>query len=318
MTEKRPVPLILTGPTGIGKTDVAVELALRHSYELISADSMQVYQGMEIGTAQPTRKELRGVPIHGCGIVGPNEPFSAQRFIEFCSEAHAKVAAAGRIPLYVGGTGMYLRALRWGLFKETGNSSDKVTAGASACRKMLQDEMEKHGPETMHARLVVIDPEYAGRIGVRDAIRIVRALEVHELTGRTMTELQSQWHEPEARFEHRLVILNCPREVLVTRIERRVEAMLEAGWIEEVRKLLASGLDVQTHAFKALGYREITAFLSGEFGLEKLREKIKAKTRQFAKRQLTWFRGEKGGNWVNYGGVSLEEAIAGVEKNVES
>lgn len=317
MSADEPVSLILTGPTGIGKTGVAVELALRHGYELISADSMQVYRGMEIGTAQPTTEELKGIRIHGCGMIAPDEPFSAQRFVEFCESAHRNVLAANRKPLYVGGTGLYLRALRWGLLKDGDEVADKESAGESSLRQELNSAFEVAGGEVMYERLRQIDPDYAAKIGVRDRVRIVRALEVFHLTGKTMSSLQEQWREPVARFPHRLVVLDCPRDVLVRRIESRVDEMLEHGWIDEVRVLLNSGYSPSLHPFKALGYQEIVKHLEGKLGLSELRVRIKAVTRQFSKRQMTWFRKEREASWINYNGVTKDDAVTKVEKILE-
>lgn len=296
----KPPILILAGPTGAGKTQLAVWLAQRLPYELVSADSMQVYRGMEIGTAQPTEEELRGVPVHATGILEPDERFDVARFLEICDRAHADIEARGKTPLYVGGTGLYLRALRWGLFDQP-EIPRKV-------RRELEEELEREGTEAMHARLAERDPELAGRISERDRIRIVRGLEVALATGRPLSDWQRQWERREPRFPHRLVILTCPREVLVARIERRTRAMLEAGWIEEVERLLERGYSPELHAFKALGYREIVDHLRGRLSRDELEEQIMIQTRRFAKRQMTWFRSETAAQWIEYDGEHIEQA----------
>ncbi|MBI1784539.1 tRNA (adenosine(37)-N6)-dimethylallyltransferase MiaA [Candidatus Sumerlaeota bacterium] len=310
-----PTSLILTGPTGIGKTEIAVKLALRRGFELISADSMQVYRGMEIGTAQPTREELKGVPYHCSGIIRPGEIFSAKRFIELSDQARREILARGRQPLYVGGTGMYLRALRWGMFDSTPDLACEEEG--EDLRARLNRELEEFGSQELHSRLTKVDPAAAERIAPRDGVRIVRALEVALSTGKTLSSLQTQWRELKPRFPHVLVILTSPRQVLVRRIERRVEAMFDSGWVEEVNRLLADGCSPQMHAFKALGYREIAAHLEGRCSESETREKIKAGTRQFSKRQMTWFRREIGARWVQFDGRDPDEAVGQIEKILE-
>ena len=283
--------MILTGPTGIGKTRLALELASREAAEIISADSMQVYRGMPIGTAQPDAGQRARARFHLCGVVDPAEAFNVQRFIELAGAAHAEIEARGARALYVGGTGMYLRALRFGLFDD--DASD------DAVRAELQEELAHEGAAALHARLAAQDPASAARIPPADAVRIVRALEVLRLTGRPIVELQSQWAEPIPRFPHVLAVLNIARETLRARIALRTDAMLNEGWIEEVEALLAGGLPPEQHCFKALGYREIISYLNGGMTKEALRERIVTVTMQFAKRQLTWFRREPGAVWID-------------------
>lgn len=301
--------LIVAGPTGIGKTEVSVRLAERHPYELISADSMQIYRGMEIGTAQPTRAELRGQPIHGCGVLQPDEYFSVKRFLDLSAAAHAHIVPRGKTPLYVGGTGMYLRALRWGLFEQP--------EVPRALREHLKQRVKTEGTAALYERLREIDPELSARIPPTDTVRILRGLEVAETMGQSLFTLQKEWEREQPRFDHVLVILTCPRPVLIERIERRVDAMLEAGWVDEVRALIEAGYSPSLHCFKALGYREIVRHVNAEISYETMREQIKAKTRQFAKRQMTWFRKEKLAHWVEFGGREPEEAVKKLENLLE-
>ena len=302
----RPLALILAGPTSVGKTQLAIALARRHPFELISADSMQVYRGFEIGSSQPSPEELGRVRIHACGVLEPDEPFSVKRFLDLGGEAHQSIVARGHVPLYIGGTGLYLRALRWGIFDQPEIDPE--------VRTNLLAEVEKLGAPALHDRLSSLDPVLAERIGKRDAVRIVRALEVVQTLGRPLSELQTEWTDKKARFPHRLVVLNCPRTVLVQRIERRVDAMLDAGWVHEVRRLLDAGFTTRLHSFKALGYREIASHLRGDLTETQLRERIKAATRRFAKRQLTWLRKEHDAQWIQYDGTSMEPALLSVEK----
>ena len=305
----QPPALILTGPTGIGKTSLAVRLGRRFPLEIISADSMQVYRGLEIGTAQPTPAEKAQARFHVCGMLAPEEPFSAARFLQACDAAHADILARGRQPLYVGGTGLYLRALRWGLFAD-GPRDDAV-------RTELENQYETLGAPAMHRRLAQADPQAAARIEPADRIRVVRALEVHALTGQPISRLQSQWRRPHARFPHVMVVLSAPRHAVRRRISERVDAMLAEGWIDEVRALLDGGCPPGLHCFKALGYREILAHLRGEIDRTQLRELIVTHTHQFAKRQTIWLRRERPAIWLPL--ESPEDAHVGpfIEKLLE-
>jgi tRNA dimethylallyltransferase len=306
---RRPV-LILAGPTGVGKTELAVRWAQRGRRELISADSMQVYRGMEIGTGQPTPAELRGVPLHGCGMLRPDEAFDVQQFVEMTARLHHEILERNAEPAYVGGTGMYLRALRWGLVE--------LPEVEPSIRAELEAEWQHKGGAALHARLASLDPDISARIACTDRVRIIRALEVIRATGRRFSELQRQWDAPLPRFGHVLVVLMCPRAQLVRRIERRVDAMLDAGWIREVESLREAGYPATLHAFKALGYREIFQYLDGSMSEGEMREAIKARTRQFARRQMTWFRKERDARWIEFDGERFEEALEALEKVLES
>lgn len=312
-----PLPaLLLTGPTAAGKTALAVELARRLPFDLVSADSMQVYRGMEIGTGQPTREELAGMPIRLCGERDPRESFDAKTFVDACDAARAEIARGGRTPLFVGGTGMYLRALRFGLFEEPDARPDAGETRGEA-RARLEAEIARSGPEALHARLTALDARTAAAIAPRDAVRIVRALEIVERTGAPLAPLRSQWEAPVARFPHVLVVLTRPRASLAERIARRAEAMWRAGWADEVRALLAAGIAPDSHAFKAIGYREIAEHLAGRASESETLERVKTATRRFAKRQLVWFRKEPGATWIDLDETGEEEAIARIEKSLE-
>ncbi len=309
--------LILAGPTGAGKTELAVRLAERRGtaqagrtrLELISADSMQMYRGMAIGTGQPTAKELGSVAVHACGLIDPDEPFDVQRFLKLTGNIHDDVVSRKGTPLYVGGTGMYLRALRWGLVE--------LPEIPPEIRERLEARWAGGEKAALFGELEARDPELAAKIPKTDRIRVIRGLEVHEATGLRLSELQSQWDAPKARFDHRLVVLHCPREILHQRIEQRVDAMFDQGWVAEAEALLKAGYPESLHAFKAIGYREIFAHLRGDHSEAETRNLIKSRTRQFAKRQLTWFRREMDAAWIEYHDQGPLEALGALEKILE-
>lgn len=290
--------LLLSGPTAVGKTALAVELAGRFGCEIISADSMQVYRGMEIGTAQPTGEERSRANFHLCGVRDPADPFSVAEWLKLCDAAHRDIVSRGKTPLYVGGTGMYLRALRWGLFDMSPPEPQTSAVHPADIRRQLESELSALGPAALHERLKHIDPEAVSRISPNDSIRIVRALEVHALTGRPIGEFQNQWDAPRPRFPHVLVTLVAGRSRLRQRIARRTDEMLRAGWIDETRTLLECGIPKTQHCFKALGYREIIENLEGRLSPGELRGSIVTRTGQFSKRQMIWLRRERPALWL--------------------
>lgn len=306
----RPEALILAGPTASGKTAVAVALAQRFALEIVCADSMQIYSGMGIGTAQPTPEEQTRARFHVFGSQPPQHAFDVQQFLDACDQAHREILARGRTPLYVGGTGMYLRALRWGLGPDAGRDD--------AFRGQLQREAEEQGWPALHRRLAKQDPEAAARILPNDHIRITRALEVLHTTGRRFSAWTQEWETRQARFPHRLLVLCGPRHWLRERIARRTRQMLEEGWIEEVRALLSSGITPDHHCFKALGYREIAEYIeSGDKqsdGRETLESTIVTRTAQFARRQMIWLRSEIPATWIATAGDGVSQPLGTLEK----
>ncbi|MCE5228434.1 tRNA (adenosine(37)-N6)-dimethylallyltransferase MiaA [bacterium] len=312
-----PPTLLLAGPTAVGKTGLAVALAERFGLEIISADSMQVYRGMEIGTAQPTPEEAARARFHLCGVRDPAEPFSVREWLGLCDAAHADILSRGKLPLYVGGTGMYLRALRWGMFDldepTSGNRQSPIDTRQSVHRTQLEAELASIGPQALHERLAQVDPDAARRISPSDAVRIVRALEVHAMTGRPISRLQDQWESPRPRFPHVLIALVAERGALRERIARRTDEMLAAGWIDEARALLERGIPPTRHCFKALGYREIVEHLDGRLGLDRLRDLIVTRTGQFSKRQMIWLRRERPALWIEIDFADPGRAFGRVE-----
>jgi tRNA dimethylallyltransferase len=276
----------LTGVTAAGKTDLALALAEHVPLEIVSMDSAMVYRGLDIGTAKPTRAERAAVPHHLIDIVDPTEAYSAGRFARDAVAALRGIAGRGRLPLIVGGSLLYLKALRHG-FAELPDADARV-------RTQLDEEAAAQGWPALHARLAVVDPAAAARIAPNDRQRIQRALEVHALTGRALSELQLT--QPIAPDIDVLVVALVPpdRAALAARIERRFDAMVEAGFVEEVRALRARGnLSLGMPALRAVGYRQLWQYLDGMDSWEHARGRAIYATRQFAKRQLTWLRSEE-------------------------
>lgn len=281
---------ILTGPTASGKTSLSIRLAKAHHCEIICMDSMQIYKGMDIGTAKPTAAEMDGIPHHMLDVVAPTESFSVAEYQQRAEAVVDDIFARGKQPLFVGGTGLYLRALR-----------HPMAMGQVSGDQALRDELEAiadtpGGKERLHAELEAVDPVTAARLHLNDVRRVVRALEVYRLTG---TPFSQQPHvEEEPPFHYRVATLNMDRAILYDRIEQRVDIMLRDGLIEEVRALLASGVPEDAQAVKGLGYKEIIPFLKGEWSLDKAVYELKKGTRHYAKRQLTWMRREEDVLWV--------------------
>ncbi|MBC03238.1 MAG: tRNA (adenosine(37)-N6)-dimethylallyltransferase MiaA [Phycisphaerae bacterium] len=273
--------LLLLGPTAGGKTAVAVELARRWpgGGECIIADSMQVYEGMVIGTAQPTSEEQAGIPHHLCGTVDPGgSPFTVKDWLEAARIAASEIRGRGRLPILVGGTNLYARSWLEGVFE--GPPRDQA----------LRDRLEGEALPELVRMLRDVDPEAAERIHPNDRRRMIRAIEVHASTGRPLSAQQSQWGAViEGRQEVRVVVLDWPTEILNQRINARVRAMMESGFLEEVRRLAEEGA-LGPQAIEAVGYRELLEHASGGLGLDAAVERIKIRTRRYGKQQRTWLR----------------------------
>ena len=281
---EKPPAILLMGPTASGKTGVAVELARRFPIELVSVDSVQIYRHMDIGTAKPERATLRRAPHHLIDILDPTDRYSAGRFCEDANQVLAEIHARGRIPLLVGGTMLYFKALREGL--------SRLPAADASIRLVIDSMAEESGWPALHAELERVDPLTAARLQPNDAQRIQRALEVYYLSGQTLSELIE--HERRSGAPYRMIpvaLLPDQRSRLHERIARRFELMLELGLIGEVRRLRERfDLNPSLPSMRAVGYRQVWQYLDGEFGLATLREQAVAATRQLAKRQLTWLR----------------------------
>ena len=272
----------LTGPTASGKSAVAMELADRIQAEIISLDSMTIYRGMDIGTAKPTASERQRIPHHLIDIADPHEEFSVAEFVARAAKVAAEIVDRGRSPLFVGGTGLYLRSLLRGL--SSGPDADWPF------RKQLELESAERGPLWLHSQLAECDPVTAARLSPNDRRRIIRALEVFHLSGSPISA--SQHHAPRPSSERPVVVLwlDPPRPWLCERINRRVDEMIDHGWLLETQTLLSYQPAPSRTALQALGYRELIAVLRNEIPLAAAVGQIKTSTRQFAKRQKTWFR----------------------------
>ncbi len=284
-----PVACIM-GPTASGKTELAVALVERLPFEIVSVDSAMIYRGMDIGTAKPDAAVLARAPHRLIDILDPAETYSAARFRADCLAEMEQIRAKGRLPLLVGGTGLYFRALAEGLAELPGADP--------GLRAELAERLAQVGPAGLHAELARVDPESAARIHPNDPQRLQRALEVHRLTGEPL----SAWHARQvaAAVPLRRLVLAPSRERLAARIEQRFDAMLAAGFVDEVRALRARGdLHAELPSMRAVGYRQAWQFLDGELDEAAFRERAIAATRQYAKRQLTWFRREPAARWVD-------------------
>jgi tRNA dimethylallyltransferase len=277
-------PIFIVGPTAAGKTAVALQLARLINAEIVSADSMQVYRGMDIGTAKPTPDERRQIPHHLIDVCDVNEDFDAKKFVALAQKAVADIQNRGKIALIVGGTGLYMRALRRGLFEGAPKNPE------------IRAKWEQKTASELFAELKKVDPLTASRIDRHNKRRLVRALEVYFSTGKPLASLQTQWKN-DAK-DAPIFCLNRDRADLHARIERRIDEQIAAGWLNEVKNLLKRGLEQNATAMQAAGYRELVAHLRGKISLEEAIARTKTRTRQLAKRQLTWFRREPNLIWM--------------------
>jgi tRNA dimethylallyltransferase len=287
-SELPPVPAAadcwyLTGPTAAGKTAAGIELARRIDAEIVSLDSMTVYAGMEIGTAKPTPQQRASVPHHLLDVAQPNEDYSLSQYIDAAHEAIAEIRSRGRQVLFVGGTALYLKSLLRGVYQGPPADWD--------FRRQIDAEVERVGVTALHQRLALVDPLAAAKLHPNDKRRIVRALEVYHQTGAPLSHRQTQFDEGRTAAQSKVFVLHWPRELLHERIEKRVDQMFADGLVDEVRNLLARYGELSRTASQAVGYREVLEHLAGGLTLGQTIETVKARTRQFARRQETWFRG---------------------------
>lgn len=285
--------LILTGPTAVGKTDLSIRLAKETGGEIISADSMQVYRGMDIGTAKIRHDEMQGVPHHLLDCFEPDEEFNVAVFQKMAREAIEDITSRGCVPILTGGTAFYIQALLYGIDFSEEEHDDSYR------NSLYETGATEEGKKQLHKKLCEVDPEYADSVHYNNMKRVVRALEYFHFTGRKFSEYNEEQRHKEAEYDFCYFVLNDDREHLYERINKRVDIMVEDGLLEEVISLKEKGYPNSLVSMQGVGYKEILAYLDGNISLEESIELIKKNTRHFAKRQLTWFRKEEDVIWVN-------------------
>ena len=292
MTEEKRKIIILTGPTAVGKTQLSLELAGFVDGEIVSADSMQLYRGMDIGTAKITPEEMQGIPHHMIDVLEPDEDCNVYRFSRMAKEVMDDIYARGRIPVLVGGTGFYIQAILYDVdFKEEDDGGE--------LRRALE-EAARRDPHGLWERLRDVDPASADIIHENNIKRVIRALEFHELTGKLISEHNAAERTKESQYDFILFVLTMDRALLYERINERVDQMISDGLVDEVRALRERGLcNRSSTSMQAIGYREVSSYLDGEIDLERAVYLIKQNTRHFAKRQLTWFKRERDTVWIS-------------------
>ena len=294
--------VVVCGPTASGKTALSIALAKAFDGEVVSADSMQIYRRMDIGTAKPSLEERDGVPHHMLDVADPGEPYSVARYAKEAGDCVEDILRRGKLPIVCGGTGLYIDGLLRGAeFQPSGTDN--------GLRERLEGEWETHGGEHMMARLAAVDPESAARLHLSDKRRILRALEVYLATGETITVHNERTKQIPPRYDALMIGLNTePRQILYDRIDRRVGVMLEQGLLKEVRDLLEDGL-LEGTAAQAIGYKELLAHFRGEMTLDQAADLIRQKSRNYAKRQLTWFRRDERVRWIVYNSPDASAAV---------
>ena len=289
-TEKKPL-IVLTGPTAVGKTKASITLAKRIGGEIISADSMQVYRHMDIGSAKITKEEMADVPHYLIDVLEPEEEFHVVRFQQMAKAAMADIYSRGKIPIIVGGTGFYIQALLYDI-DFTENEGDSVY------REKLEALAKEKGAAYLHGQLAMVDPKSAEEIHANNIKRVIRALEFYHQTGQKISEHNERERQKESPYQFCYFVLNDRRECLYERIDQRVDQMIRNGLVQEVQTLKERGCTKQMVSMQGLGYKEIFSYLEGDCSLEEAVYIIKRDTRHFAKRQLTWFKRERDVIWV--------------------
>ncbi|MEH7443572.1 tRNA (adenosine(37)-N6)-dimethylallyltransferase MiaA [Bacillus sp. JJ1122] len=301
--------IVLIGPTAVGKTKLSIELAKKFNGEIISGDSMQIYMGMDIGTAKVTKEEMEGIPHHLIDIKEPDESFSTAEFQELVRTKINEISSRGKVPMIVGGTGLYIQSVIYD-YHFTDAPSDL------SFRSMLEKEAEEHGQDYLHERLKAEDPESASRIHPNNVRRVIRALEIIHCTGKTAAELQEK-QSPELLYDTAIIGLMMDRELLYKRINLRVDLMLEQGLLEEVKYFYDLGLK-DCQSIQAIGYKELYEYFAGKTDLETAVENLKQNSRRYAKRQLTWFRNKMNVEWFDMSvSNDAEKKFAEISKFIE-
>lgn len=295
--------VVITGPTATGKSDVGVLVAEKVGGEIISADSMLVYRGMDIGTAKPTSAEMRGIPHHLIDLVEPDQDYSVALFQGQARAVIADVLERSKLPILVGGTGLYIRAV-------IDNYDFGGARGDGPLREGLLKEAMDNGPESLHLRLSEVDPRTASKLHMRDTRRVIRALEVYYLTGKPISSYHKMGECDQPLYNLFMFGLTMERGRLYRRIEQRVDRMIADGLVDEVQRLLQHGYSAELTSMRGLGYKEIAAYLTGILSREQAVDILKRNTRRFAKRQLTWFRRDDRIQWFDIDKYGGHEAVA--------
>lgn len=288
---KKPL-IILTGPTAVGKTELSIELARAVDGEIISADSMQVYKHMDIGSAKITERDMQGIKHYLIDELEPWEEFNVVRFKQYADKYIKEIYKKGKIPILTGGTGFYIQAVLYDIdFTETKEDT--------SYREELEDLAAEYGPKYLHDLLKEVDQESAKQIHYNNIKRVIRALEYNKQTGLKISDHNREEREKESPYDFKYFVLNDDRKLLYERIDKRIDIMLEKGLVDEVNKLKAMGCTKDMVSMQGLGYKEILSYLNGDISLDEAVYILKRDTRHFAKRQLTWFRRERSVIWVN-------------------
>ncbi|NIR47410.1 tRNA (adenosine(37)-N6)-dimethylallyltransferase MiaA [candidate division KSB1 bacterium] len=293
--------LFIVGPTGVGKTEVSLEVARHIDAEIVSADSRQIYKYMDIGTAKPSREQLAQVPHHFIDIRSPDEPYSAGQYGQEARQRIREIFARRKQPIVVGGSGLYIRALIDGFFSP--RISDQEVKSA------LKMRLRNEGLEAMYAELTSVDPDTADRLKPTDTQRILRGLEVFKITGEPLSQHQNKKPAP-ANFDPNMIGLTMDRQRLYRKIELRVDRMLAEGFVEEVKGLLKRGYGLHLNALQTVGYKQVIAFVENRISYEEMIKLMKQKTRNYAKRQLTWFRNDERIKWLDLSAYSDVSQVA--------
>lgn len=304
--------LILLGPTGVGKTDISIKIAQKiPDIEIISADSMQIYKYMDIGTAKPDKSTLKAIKHHMIDIVAPSENFDVTQYSKLAADAISDVFERGKIPILAGGSGLYISSIINPLFEGPARDIEY--------RKTLEEEAKIHGKKYLYDKLFEIDPISASRIKPNDLRRIIRALEVYKSTGKPISYLQKKSSVSSAKFNYQIIGFKRDRENLYQRINMRVDKMIKGGFIEEVRMLRERGYKENLNSMQGLGYKQINKHLNGVYSKEEAIDLIKIETRHYAKRQMTWFKNKiENIQWINLDEYDENEVVSKIKSKINN
>jgi len=302
--------IVIVGPTAVGKTHVSLELAKKLDTEIISADSMQIYKGMDVGTAKITEDEKGGIIHHMIDIVSPDEDYSVSEFKKDAEVIIDNLLLKNKIPVIVGGSGLYINSLIYDLDFGNTKSNDKI-------REYYTYYYKEHGEDALYDKLMKIDPESGEKIHKNNVKRVIRALEVYDITGRKFSELNTDIRKESKKYDRILIGLSMERKTLYERINQRVDEMLSNGLVEEVRTLIESGYDKNLVSMRGIGYKEIIDYIEGNMDLEEASYILKRNTRRFAKRQYTWFLRDKHIRWFSMDNMDdIDNTIKGISEYI--